>query len=167
MITQKYLNKKGLLRRGYSLRSDGILYKKSVLEKYYDEGYLNLPESPFSDEDRFRAGQRIAFDYYMANKQGVKSSMCHETNIATTGSVGIDVELYYKERYLRAIKSVPEEFWGVVRSVCIEDKELKVSDKYPIGTLLNKNNKYHQKMLLCLGLERLAKFYLQKNKKSS
>ena len=38
MITQKYLNKKGLLRRGYSLRSDGILYKKSVLEKIMMKG---------------------------------------------------------------------------------------------------------------------------------
>ena len=65
------------------------------------------------------------------------------------------------------MKSIPHEFWEVVRVVCIENKEISSDNEIPIRTLLSKNNIYHKKVLLSLGLERLVKFYLKKNKKSS
>ena len=75
--------------------------------------------------------------------------------------------LIYKERYLSAIKSIPAEFWPKVRIVCIEDEELKIDKNIIPQSLLGKQMMYCLKTFLALGLERLVKFYLQKNIKSS
>ena len=75
--------------------------------------------------------------------------------------------LVYQERYIKAMQSIPDEFWPAVRIVCIEDKELKADKNIIPRSLLSKQIVYHLKSLLVLGLERLVKFYFQKNKKSS
>jgi len=164
---ESYISKKEAKKRGYVKRKGGGYYKKSVLEKYFEKGYLHLSDSHYCDEDRKLAGIMLAKDYYLGNFNNLQSKKFWYTGIITSGESGRDNALFFNERYLRAVKSIPEEFWHCVRTVCIEDKELIADKNIKPRTLLEKQNIYHRKMLLSLGLDRLIKFYLHKNKKNA
>ena len=163
----KVISKIEAKRRGYIKDENGNYRKSTVLEKYLKEGYLHLPNSTFSDEDRKRVGERLAYDYYMGNFGRIRSVNIAEIRTGTRGSEGLDNSLVFRERFLRAAQSIPYEFWPYVRQVCIDNKEIKGDLSIPQKGLRNKNSIYYKKMLLNLGLERLVKHYLQKNKKSS
>ena len=163
-MEDEYINNKTREKRGFSKNRDGVYYKKSVLEKYYDLGYLSLFENKFSADDRLLAGKRIAFDYYMANRSNLQSVKQYIVNIRTTGESGKESQLFYKERYLRAIKAIPREFWVPIRFVCVDDNELK-DNKNPKSSVIYKHNVYCLKALLCMGLDRLCEYYLKKMKK--
>jgi len=159
--------KERLTRRGYVIESDGSIRKKTVLEKYFEKGYLDLPNSKFSAEDRKKVGEKLAYDYYMGNLSPVGSINLENPRIKSTGEGGIEGFLFHQQRYLSAIKELPYEFLDAVRIVCIEDKELSNDRSVPMNGIRNKYNIYYQKMLLTLGLERLVKYYLKISKKSS
>lgn len=57
MVDEEYISKEEALKKGYKRRKDGGYYKQSVLEKYYEKGALELSGSPFSAEDRKKAGE--------------------------------------------------------------------------------------------------------------
>lgn len=161
------INKAEAKRKGYEKHSSGTYLKKSVLDKYYECGYLDLPNSKHSAEERKSAGEKLAHDYFLAHYNNVKSPILHVHIIPTTGSAGQDAALFYQERYLKAVQCIPHEFWPYVRQVCVEDKELTGEQSFPKQSLKNKNSVYYQKMLLNLGLDRLLEFYSKKIKKSS
>ena len=154
-------------RRGYILDKNGIWRKKTVLERYFERGYLDLEGSPFTAEQRKHAGEILARDYYLGNYDKIRSVNLLHFRIKTTGNIGNERSMYYKERYLKAIKSIPYEFWPAVYKVCIEDIGIDEFEEKYDNTLRGKNKNYCLKVFLCLGLERLLKFYLQKIKKSS
>ena len=133
-------------------------------EKYLENGDLELQNSPFSAEDRKRAGEHLAKDFYLGNYNKLQSVSLLKI---ASGNNGRDDALIYKEAYLNAIKRIPNEFWPAVRIVCIEDKELKADKNIIPHSLRSKQIVFHLKSLLVLGLERLVKYYLQKNEKSS
>lgn len=139
----------------------------TVLQKYYQHGYLDLPQSRFSAEDRKKAGEMLAYDFYRGQYKNIRAVQLYADHIPTTGNQEQELAMYYRNRYIQAVKGIPHEFWPAVRRVCIEDKVLKSEDHIVGGRLKNKNNIYFQKMLLNLGLERLIEYYLKKNKKSS
>jgi len=163
----KGMSKATAKRRGFVLDKTGVWRKKTVLEKYYEEGYLDLIDSPFPAEKRMRAGEILARDYYLGNYDNLQSVKIYQFNIRTTGSAGKERSLYYRERYMRAVKNIPYEFWPTVYKVCIEDTRIDKFEEKNDNSLNAKNKNYCLKVFLCLGLERLLKFYLQKNKKSS
>lgn len=160
------MEKTAAIKKGYVQDNNGRLRRKNALDSYFEQGYLELPHSPFSAEKRKKAGEILARDFYLGNRHNLQSIKFLESNIPTTGEVGIEISLYYKNRYLEAIKNIPYEFREVVFRVCIEDKKI-VSGTNSNKNLRDKNFIYYQKMLLVLGLERLLKYYLTKNKKSS
>ena len=166
-MAQKGISEATAKRRGYVRDENGIWRKKTALEKYYDEGYLNLEGSPFTAEQRKRAGEILARDYYLGNYQNLQSVKIFRLRIKTTGNVGIERSMYYKERYLQAIKNIPYEFWPTVYKVCIEDIRIDNFEEKTDNSLKAKNKNYCLKVFLCMGLERLLKYYLQKNKKNS
>jgi hypothetical protein len=166
MDEKKYITKAEARKKGYVRRNDGIFYRKNVLEKYYENGYLHLPNSPFGDADRKRAGELLARDFYLGHYNKLQS-INFTIEIRGTSDSDREESLFHQERYIHAIRCIPQEFWGVIRQVCIDDQELKGDVTAARQSLLSKQSVYHQKMLLCLGLDRLIKFYLQKNKKSS
>ena len=159
--------KERLKRRGFIVEADGTIRKKTVLEKYFEKGYLDLPNSSFSAEDRKSVGEKLARDYYLGHFNSVKSVNLEDPIIKSTGGEGIEGFLYHQQRYLDAIKSLPYEFLDAVRIVCIEDKELSSDSSIPLSGIRNKYNVYYQKMLLTLGLERLVKYYLKISKNNS
>lgn len=140
---------------------------RTELEKYYEKGYLELINSRFSAEDRKKAGEMLAFDFYHGLPSHVRSVDFSAVRVSSGTRTDSETSLYYRERYLRAVNAVPREFWPAVRRVCIEDKKLSDGAAAGTGKLFNKNNSYHLKMLLNLGLDRLIEFYLKKTKKSS
>lgn len=140
---------------------------KTVLDKYYEGGYLDNANSKYDAEDRKNAGLMLAYDFYMAHYNNLKSPILDSEIIPTTGITGQDAALYFQSRYINAVKSVPREFWPSVRKVCIEDKELIGELEGDRQSLRNKNSVYYQKMLLNHGLDRLFEFYTKKIKKSS
>ncbi|MCQ2734686.1 MAG: DUF6456 domain-containing protein [Alphaproteobacteria bacterium] len=154
-------------RKGYHKNSRGTYINKSVLDKYYEQGYLDLSGSEYCAEDRKQAGERLAHDYYLSHYNSLKSPILAVNIIPTTGESGMDVAMFFRERYINALRHVPYEFWPVVRLVCIEDKELKGDDECEKKTLRSKNSIFYKKMLLNLGLDRLFKFYSKKIEKSS
>lgn len=161
------LQSERLQRRGYDINDEGILVKKTVLTKYYEKGYLNMIPSIYSPEDRKKVGEYLALDYYLGINESVKARQLEKVCSGFQFLDGQESALFHKQRYLDAIKCIPEEFWPSVRQVCIEDKELTGDFLVPSAKLIHKSNIYHKKMLLNLGLERLIGFYLKKNKKSS
>lgn len=156
-----------VLRKGYVRNNDGIVCHKTVLERYYERGYLDLPSSCYSAEDRKSVGERLANDYYLGLPYHLKSVDLSAVNIPTTGEYLSERKIFYHERYLNAMECIPREFRAAVRRVCLEDKKLISDEVVDKKSLKNKNISYHQKMLLNMGLERLIEFYLKKNKKSS
>ena len=164
MSAEEYISKEEAVKKGYRRRRGGGLYKLSVLEKYYESGVLELKDSQFSADDRKRAGERLLKDFYLGNYNNLKSVPLLKTS---SNRACREDALIYQERYIKAMQSIPDEFWPAVRIVCIEDKELKADKNIIPRSLLSKQIVYHLKSLLVLGLERLVKFYFQKNKKSS
>lgn len=159
--------KGGVLEKKYVKNNKKVIWKKTVLDSYYARGYLYLSSSCYSSEDRKRAGEMLAKDYYLGLPQSLKSVDFTIMNIPTTGETLSENRQFHRERYLRAVQSVPCEFWPSVRRVCLEDKKLICDELVDKNSLKNKNNSYYQKMLLNLGLDRLIRFYLKENKKSS
>ncbi len=164
-MAQKGMSAATAKRRGYVLDNSGTWRKKTVLEKYYDEGYLDLVGSPFKAEQRKLAGEILAHDYYLGNYENLQSVKIFQVHIRTTGNIGKERALYYKERYLRAIKNIPYEFWPTVYKVCIEDTRIDNFEEKNDNSLRSKNKNYCLKVFLCMGLERLLKYYLQKDRK--
>ena len=136
--------------------------KKTVLQRYYDEGYLDLAVGRFSAKNRKNVGELLARDYFLGNYDSLQTARWRDNNIATTGEYSREQALYFKERYLRAIKTIPAEFWPVVRRVCIEDLPVTSNRYHPEQSVMHKHEIYHQKMLLNLGLDRLIYFYFKK-----
>lgn len=161
------MKKNMAVKRGYVIDNKGRLRHKTALDKYYESGVLALIQSPFSAEQRKRAGEILARDYYLGHYNTLQSIKYYESNIKSTGERGIEISLYYKNKYLEAIKSIPHEFREAVLRVCVEDKKLVDKKEKTDKNLMDKNIVFYRKMLLVLGLERLLKYYLQKNKKSS
>lgn len=134
--------------------------RKPILQIYYEAGYLGIIKSRFSAKDRKTAGEMLAQDYYLGNYNGVRMARFQQVNIRTTGEWTLEKALFFKERYLRAIKTLPAEFWPIVRRVCVEDLPI-VSDE-ATGTMC-KYDIFHKKILLNYGLDRLICFYYKKN----
>lgn len=136
---------------------------KTVLDKYYIDGYLNLIDSHFSAKDRYRAGSRLSLEYYLGYTGALKS---HNFVGINQGKINQNLTafsfneraVYYRSRFHEAKKSVPYEFWPAVFEVCIKDHLLSGHYK---NQLQNKNDVYSQKILLCLGLDRLIRHYLR------
>ena len=138
----------------------GECRRKPILQMYYEAGYLGIIKSRFSPEDRKTAGEMLAKDYYMGNYGNLHAARFMQISIQTTGEWTLEKALFFKERYLRAIKTLPAEFWPIVRRVCVEDLPI-VSDE--ATEMMRKYKIYHQKMLLNYGLDRLICFYYKKN----
>ena len=118
-MSKKSMSEETAKRRGYVLDENGYWRKKMVLEKYFDEGYLELSGSVFSAAQRKKAGEILARDYYLGNYHSLQSVKISSVHIKTTGSQGFESSLYYKERYLKAMKYVPYEFWNIIFRVCM------------------------------------------------
>lgn len=139
-------------------------YKSTVLEKYLTLGYLDLGNRMISAIDRLSAGKRLCVDFHVGKVSN--TGVVDIAKIRVDGGASSEETartLFHRDRYEKAMKSIPAEFWPMVRRVSIENEPLAAS-----GSKLDvKRNLYAQRLDLCRGLDRLVKFYWHNSKKSA
>lgn len=136
--------------------------KPSVLEVYQKIGYLEYGNKRWSSDDRVKVGNYIHDDYYLAT-HGIQAIDYGKEKVDCFGfKFESEKVLEAKERFARAMKSIPLEFRKIVFRVCCEDQRIQ-EDKQ----LTRWNRKLYlvtQAQLLSLGLDRLIRHYLKRNK---
>lgn len=122
----------------------------SEILRYYENGTLDMERTRWQAVDRLKAAellQKVAF------KAGVYIRASDPTKIKVDISgfkaVPFGV-LLAQDMYKNAHKSIPSEYWPIVRHVVVED--LKIQDKSRAVVHLNK-------WRLCMGLDYLCDFY--------
>ena len=116
----------------------------SVIEDYYERGLLGTVAGKWTPEYRLAAGLQLARDFYQSRLQTISADEPAFVMDART-------------RYIKAIKDVPAEFWGVVSDVCCFDKLIKGMGQTKQQKLYNRNMKICD---LCRGLDYVIKGYL-------
>lgn len=154
----KYITKNDCIKKGFIKTGKGI-YKMSLLEKYFKNGWLEFGSDRYSSDDRFSAALKLQRDYEMSCFAGSSSAALKQK---IDGSSGLGIEdidsiRRARDRYFGAIKQIPEEFWGIVKRICIDGLEPKI----PEG-LANRRRLefcFSLKRDLSRGLDRLVRYY--------
>lgn len=131
--------------------------KLSVIENYFEQGLLDTVAGKFTPEYRLAAGQQLAIDYYRGRLQSITGIDYEKDRVDVSIKSEPDFVLDARDRYLKAIKDVPAEFWGVVNNVCCLDRFIK-----GVGSSERKRRetKFVQICDLCRGLDYVIKGYL-------
>ncbi|MBE6443601.1 MAG: hypothetical protein E7020_02915 [Alphaproteobacteria bacterium] len=152
MTQTKYINKKDVINRGF-IKKNGTIYKQSLIEIWYNKGWLELNNSNYNSEDRLKAGLKLALDFHIINRANLHSSHIINDKIDNNYNNESFAILDAKKRYQQAIKSIPAEFWPIVRQICIEEK-----DPIPPLNTSERQRAYFYYMCridLCRGLDRI------------
>lgn len=131
--------------------------KLSVIENYFEQGLLDTVAGKFSPEYRLAAGQQLAIDYYRGRLQSITGIDYEKDRVDVSIKSEPDFVLDARDRYLKAIKDVPAEFWGVVNNVCCLDRQVKGVGNSQRQRLYNRNMQICD---LCRGLDYVIKGYL-------
>jgi hypothetical protein len=130
------------------------LKKDTALDFYARKGWFN--RGKYSAMERVWAGKMLSADFHLAGLtfSGVAG---YKERVDCQGSRESDGLLDAKDRYNKAIKSIPAEFLPIVRLVCCEDKKVPILSKKRIDA---DEEKTEAKQLLRLGLDRLVDYYI-------
>ena len=158
----KYISKKDVVDNGL-IKRNGCIYKMTVLEKWHEKGWLELNTSKFTSSQRLYCGLRLHRNFQIINKAALHSGFVinDRVNDSFFKSAGI-IALNAWEEYSKTIKLIPQEFWPIVRRICIEDKEPQ-----PPKHMSERQRAYFYYMCridICRGLDRIANEYNQKLK---
>jgi hypothetical protein len=150
-ITPAEAKRKGLTKK------DGVYYKRTVLEKYRDKGWLGQVTSQYSDDDRMVAGLRLAADFYKAGYSGFNCLDYEKPRVESSPLFDPSpAVLDARDRYGKAIACLTREEVFAVRMVCCLDEEIKIphlrDDQY-------KNDLELLKRYISTGLNRLCEHY--------
>ena len=153
-----YIDKAECERRGFVRESDGRFHRLNTLERYARDGWLDFGDKRYSALDRVSAGNRLGRDFYLARLEPVCANDVRKVKVDGHGSAVLPEKvLEARDRFNKAMLSVPHEFWQVVNRVCCEDKE------FAITLSLTKHKKLYERYnlahLLCFGLDRLIGYY--------
>ena len=159
MTKLTYTSKKDALDKGFCKKKSQI-YKKTVLEMWFDKGWLELDDSQFDGALRLEYGLRLMFDFSIINKSNIRSNLS-ELDIVDCKNNFINSSLPDSiNRYNKAIRSVPKEFWPIVKTICLDDQ----TPVFPKD--LSERQKAYSYYLartdLCRGLDRVIISYTQK-----
>ena len=161
MSTIKYTGKQDVVKRGI-IKKNGVFYKQSLLEVWHAKGWLEFGGSKYSSDDRLRFGLKLALDYQIISRANLHSSYIFNNKIDLSANVESRAFLDAKDSYSQAVKSVPAEFWKIVRQICIEEREPVA----PAG--MSERQKTYFYFLcrtdLCRGLDRIIKLHTSKLK---
>lgn len=160
MAEPRYTNKQDVINKGI-IKKNGTFYRQTLLEIWYAKGWLELSTSRYGSEDRLRYGLKFMLDYYIVNRENLHSSHMFNDKVDLSGRPESMSRLEAQDRYRRAVRSVPAEFWPIVRAVCLEERE-------PVAPPdLSERQKAYFYFLcrtdLCRGLDRIIDIYTPKN----
>lgn len=157
-----YINKQDCERLGFIRLQDGTLYRQSVLEKYKSKGWLSFGNSRYSEDDRMKAGCRIAQDYY--HGRFVAEGIIDYTKPRVDNSVRNELSpavLDARTRFIKAMSCLDKKQSFVIRQICCENAPIKIPN-------IRKDQYIHDLELLketvCRGLDCLIEHYWGKLK---
>ena len=132
---------------------------KKVLLRYALDGYLDFGSDKYSSDLRYKAGNQLFTDFILGGGDGVKAIDMSKIRVDGGGNGEKTAKCsHHHDMYNKAMASVPDEFWPVVRKVCIDDEEIRFK-----GSDLDVKRKlYAARVDLCRGLDRLVEFYYTK-----
>lgn len=154
-----YISKQDAVNKGL-IRKNGRIFKLSVLEVWYKKGYLDYNLSKYSANDRLEFGLRLALDFQIINRANLRSGCLHNIKIDNMSPTQSSSLLNALHRYNSVIRSIPSEFWPIIRRICIEDKDLL----FP-KTMSERQKNYYSylnRIDLCRGLDRVIDAYTKK-----
>ncbi len=135
----------------------------TVIENYEKRGFLDKVKSRFSAEDRRRVGLRLQNDFYLAGLDTTRSIDYEKPRVDSSGKDISGATLDARDRFNKAARAIPSEFWRVVSTVCCHNQLIK-------GRGLTKQQRLYDRYMqicdLCRGLDYLIKFYLGIGKKA-
>ena len=156
MKHKQYTDREDALAKGL-IKKNGCFYKQTLLEIWHNKGWLELKNSRYGADDRLRFGLKFMLDYHLANRFNLHSGFIFNDKIDSSVKNESMELLDAQNRYRRAVRSVPSEFWPVVRRVCLEEKEPVVPPQ------LSERQKTYFYFLcridLCRGLDRIIEAY--------
>ena len=161
MTKLKYTSKQDAKDKGLT-KKDGVFYKATLLELWYNKGWLEFEQSPFSAEDRLKCGLKLALDYQIVSRMYLHASYIMNSKIDISHHSFDRQKTEAESRYLKAVKAVPSEFWNIVRKICIEEQEPVVPKN--ISERQKTYFYYLCRTDLCRGLDRLIELYNHKLK---
>lgn len=154
-----YTNKNDVIRKGLCKKEKHI-YKKTILEMWYDKGWLELEGSRFDENMRLEFGLRLMLDFSIINRSNLRSQLNTFGIIDYKNFTLSDSLLDAVTRYNKAIRAIPAEFWPAVKTICLEDK----TPSFP--KFLSERQRTYSYFLartdLCRGLDRVIIAYTQK-----
>ena len=153
---ETYIDKAKCIKDGFIRTKKGVC-KMTVLERLYHKGKLDFGSSGAGAFDRLKAGEYLASDYEKGHFNVIGSAWGGEKVDCGNSNVSSGILTEMRSRYFMAAKSVPSEFWPIVRSVCIENKLPETDSSY--SERKRGEIAYLQYCDLCRGLDRLIEFY--------
>ena len=130
------------------VKASGIVYRLSTVERYAKVGMLGLGNKLYSADDRINAAKRLFRDYYFSR-------------LDTRASKDIEKTFEARNRFNKAIKAIPHEFFDAVSKVVLLDEDINLSGK---SERQRSRIRHTFATMLCLGLDRLIEFYRGKGK---
>lgn len=127
---------------------------KSVLEKYYQKGWLKYGNKEISAEERFFAG-------YVFYQSYVKSHVL-SVGVIDFGKPHVDGgmrfnpiegKFFLRDKFLKACQAIDQNCRQVVQTVVLENKDV----------IKRRNDMPIIKMMLCGGLDGLVSYYIKES----
>ena len=161
MTPNNYTSKQDVINKGI-IKQGGVFYKQTLLEVWYNKGWLELKESLYGSDDRLRFGLKLMRDYQYILKSHIATASLDNNKVDISPKVQDDNVLDAINRYRKVLRSVPKEFWSIVRQVCLEEKE----PEFPLGISLRQKSYLYflYRNDLCRGLDRVIEAYNNKLK---
>ncbi len=161
MSTPKYTTKQDVIAKGMIKKND-VFYKRTLLEIWYDKGWLELKHSPYGEDDRLRFGLKFMTDYQLVCKLQMPVVYFNNDKVDISSS-NLDDNVYdIIDRYRHAVRSIPKEFWPMVKQICLQEQEpvlpKDISDRQK--AYIN----FLYRVDLCRGLDRIIDAYTKKLK---
>lgn len=129
---------------------------KTLLEQFYEKGWLEYKSSPYSSDARLRIGLKLIYNYQIIKRANIHSGYIFNSKIDTSISLSNAMYNDAVNYYRRCLRAVPTEFWEVVRSICLEEKMPKVASRMSERQQAYIN--YLYRIDLCRGLDRLISY---------
>lgn len=153
----KYIDKQDCERRGFVRTADGKPYKQNTLERYEAKGYLDGEK--YDSIQLMGAGKKLWEDFYLAHICGVKANDLSRVRVDGGGGfTDSETKTFAKDRFNKACRAVPYEFWGVVSSVCCDDVDV-LRNVNGSSERQNTQQRVLLMALLRMGLARLVEHY--------
>ena len=138
------------------MREHGLVKRLTLIERYYFKGWLKYGDKRLDDKIRLDCANRLASDFFFSRFPS-NAAIDWQKERVDGGFDKSEPErvLDARDRFFKAIRCIPSEFWGVVQSVVLNEQRPKFND----GKFANECALYTHKIDLCRGLDRLAWHY--------